>query len=185
MAITNKKNLPSKRQFYNKLNEFVEEAYEQLLLPLPKMGQNAYGQLRRRGVLLNTNSGRFRNAHTPPGRIHVKGTQSKSGRAGKITFIVRDNEVFDPNFNEFYWPKLANDMKTYFGTQNKYRNYWLPAYKYLLGNLQNYSILYATYKPFWTNRKDDETQEKVNEKSQERQDMFDLILGEAIDEGIL
>jgi len=138
--------LPSKRQFYNSLNEFIEEAYTDMIVGIPKAGENSYGGARRKGIQLRPNSGRLLGSLPKPGRIHMKGFASGVAKAGKITFLVHNEQLYDPVFKEHYWSKIAYNAKTDFGNTNKHRNFWVGAAKQLRGKLMTYASQYATYK---------------------------------------
>lgn len=141
--------LPSKRQFYNKLNEFVEEAYHDIIAKLPRAGQNVYRRRVATGtgnVLPRANSGRLLGSIVKPGRIHVRGFADGVAKAGKLTFVVRNEQLYDPINKEHYWSKIAYNAKTDFGNTNHYRNFWTGASKQLRGKIKTYASQYATYK---------------------------------------
>lgn len=172
--------LPSKRQFYDKLNEFVEEAYVDMLVGIPKAGEHIYktrsgNPLYRSdiGKLVPPNSGRLLGSLPKPGRIHVKGLIGKQAKAGKITFLVRNEQVYDPIMKEHYWSKVAYNAKTDFGNTDRHRNFWHGAARQLVGKLITYKEAYATYIPNWMSKLDESEQAELEADS--NQEFMDLL----------
>lgn len=183
----NKSQLPTKRQFYNKLNEFIEEAYQDILVRIPEAGQNIYknkhgGPLKRhdKGLNVPPNSGRLRAAIQEPGRIHMRGFGP--AKAGKISFRVKNETLYDPVFQEHYWTKVAYNAKTDFGNTNYLKGFWKGAAKQLKGKLITYKNQYATYKPSWMGRL---TTDELAELEATRDVTFLSLLGQAMQGGII
>lgn len=181
--------LPSKRQFYNTLNAFVEEAYFDLTAGLPKSGQNTYknrfgGPLKRydKNKIVPPNSGRLLGSLPKPGRIHVKGLADKTARAGKLVFLVRNEQLYDPVMREQYWSKIAYNAKTDFGNPNPYKFFWKGASKQLIGKLKTYRDQYATYKPSWHGRF---SYDELEAMEMELDILFMSTLQQADEEGLL
>ena len=119
-----KRELPSKRKFYEFLNGLVVAVFNEMVDQFPGAGEHKYishktGQpIKRyhqglgRNVPLPPNSGRMKAAHEKPGRIHVRGLQSKQGKAGSISFNVNADLVYDPLFQENYFEKLRSNPFT-------------------------------------------------------------------------
>ena len=147
--------LPTKQAVYAKIDEFVEEAYTFMMVRIPPAGTiyRAKGKkhlwrLRETdGKLLKVpnSSGRFKNSITKPGKLNMTRPYRDKEASGRIRFVVESNTLYDPKFQENYWRALSENVKTRFGNKNKYKNFWLGAYKLLLGNLQTYSRKYAHY----------------------------------------
>lgn len=186
--------LPSKRQFYNKLNDFILEAYKNMISGIPAANAHVYtnshgGKLKRRdtGNFVGPNSGRLLGSLPQPGRIHMRGLGNGAAKAGKIVFVVNENQLYDPVNKEKYWNKIAYDVHTMFGPDNnpninRHREFWKNAAKQLVGMLQTYAAETATYKPAWMGRFTDE-QEAEMEK--EMDILFMSLAQQADEEGII
>lgn len=182
--------LPSKRQFYNKLNEFVEEAYVNMTVGIPRAGQHTYilpgrtlpvmryDKMKR----LPPNSGRLLGSLPKPGRIHMKGFAEGAAKAGKLTFIVKNEDLYDPVMQEHYWSRIAYNAKTVFDNTNRHRNFWVRAAKQLRGNLMTYRDLYGTYRPAWMGKL---TEEQEAESNKEMTILFMSLLSQADEEGVI
>ena len=181
--------LPSKRQFYNSLNMFVDEAYTDLTVGLPKAGQNVYrnkngGPLKRydKNKIVPPNSGRLLGSLPKPGKIHMKGLADKSAKAGSLVFVIYNEQLYDNVMKEQYWSKIAYNIKTDFGNINRYRGFWKGAAKQLVGKLKTYRDQYATYKPNWYGRFTDEQTASIE---MQLDTVFSSLLQQADEEDII
>lgn len=187
MATSSYKKLPTKQEFYSKLNAFVEEAFVDLRIKIPAPGSKSYHLYRindegNKIAVPSPNSGRFYNAIKKPGAINLKGLSRGSGSAGRIVFKVESNEIYDPVFKENYWNKLAYSYKTDFGSKNMYRNFWKPAAKQLKGKLESYALSYATFRPKGFNSWEDSAKEEYSNSLNKE---FDELYSQAEEEEIL
>lgn len=144
--------LPTKEEFYSKLNDFMAECYGDVIASLPSAGEHRYvghggAPVRRpdNGHILRPNSGRLKSSIKKPGGIVINGFSG--GRAGHTCIEVNAGSLYDPVNNEHYWSKIAYNVSTDFGNRNPYFRWWYNAGQALLGKLITYASETACYRP--------------------------------------
>ena len=141
--------LPSIRQFYDKLNAMIAETHFMMFEKLPKAGTTYVNRTTGRALVrgntyVPASSGRLKGSLVKPEAIATRGFAFKRAGYRKISFLVRDDTLVDPVFKENYWNKVAYDTHTYFGNINHHREFWKGAAQLLKGNLQTYASQTAT-----------------------------------------